>query len=193
MFRHMPRLLVGVGIFLMIGFVVERTAFAQQETPTETPTETPVESPTVTPVPPTNTPVPPPTNTPVPPTSTPVETGVETPTETPTPVPPTNTPVPPTATPTPETAGETPTPVPATPTPTNTPVPPTPTTPPAALPGDATGDGVVDDSDVIGLLDVALGIDTPTPEQLAALDLNGDGRITPQDAQDLYLRLHPRQ
>ena len=116
---------------------------------------------------------------------TPAETPVETPTATPVPPEPTNTPteppvVEPTAT---EIPAETPTETPvATPTPTVTPV------PVEEVPGDFSGDGVFDDEDVILILDFFLSEEEPTAEQLEAADADGNGVITPQDIQTLWLQ-----
>ncbi len=55
--------------------------------------------------------------------------------------------------------------------------PPTPG-PPAAVCGDANGDGKVAVADAILALQVAVGTRKATDAQLAALDLNGDGRVT---------------
>ncbi|MEW6233948.1 MAG: dockerin type I repeat-containing protein [Candidatus Omnitrophota bacterium] len=168
MSKRTPFLLLCLGTLFVLGLWLT-PAINAAESPTETPTETPVETPTETPVEtPTPTPVPTATFTPVP-----------TATFTPVPVVPTETPT--------ETPVETPTETPVeqpTPTPTQTPK-------PQAVPGDADGDGIVTDEDITSLLQVFLTVDAPTAEQLAILDMNKDGKITPQDAQDLYKKLHP--
>ncbi len=102
----------------------------------------------------------------------------ETPTETPT------------AAPTP---AETPTATPTLPEATNTPAPtstPEPTsTPTASQPGDFNGDAVIDNEDVEAILMFFLTNQEPTAELLEIADINGDGRITPQDAQDVFLMI----
>jgi len=176
--------------------VIPETPTPVPETPTpvpETPTATPVpesptptpESPTPTPESPTPTPVPP-TPTPVPPTPTP-ESPVptpETPTATPTPVPPTPTPESPTPTP------ESPTPTPETPTAT-----PTPTTPPEPTPvsGDLDGDDQLTEADADLLLELILygtvGGSEPTQDHINAADTDGNGVITAQDIQNIFLQI----
>lgn len=150
-----------------------------QETPTSTPVigETPTsipETPTAVPETPTSTPVivETPTSTPIgeTPTSTPII--VETPTSTPVVVPPTSTPVvvPPTSTPVVA-------PPTRTPTPTNTPVP---------LPDEEQNE--VDD--ILEFLQSGtINGQPPTTEDLQNLDFDGDGQVTSQDAQDLFLQL----
>ena len=91
---------------------------------------------------------------------------------------------------------ETPTAVPETPTETPTVVPETPTatptvTPQPAKPGDLNGDGVLSPADADLIIELILygtvNGQPATTEQRALADLTGDGEVTAQDAQNVFL------
>ena len=54
--------------------------------------------------------------------------------------------------------------------------------------GDVTGDGAVDERDVVAILEVAEGYRMATPDELKA-DPNGDGQLTVADAMAILSRL----
>jgi hypothetical protein len=56
--------------------------------------------------------------------------------------------------------------------------------------GDANGDGVLNDDDILDLIEIFVSGQDLTPEQLEIMDVNKDGEVTPQDAQDLWLQIH---
>ena len=62
---------------------------------------------------------------------------------------------------------------------------PTPTIQPVH--GDINGDGVLTTDDVTFLIEIYMSNPLLTQDEILRLDINGDGRITPQDAQDLWL------
>lgn len=181
-----------IAIFAMVGLCLVSSGWAQ-ETPTSTPTtqvQPPIETPTSTPIgeSPTSTPISgeTPTSTPIiveTPTSTPI--GGETPTSTPT-----TQVVPPT--PTNTVRVETPTSTPIVVPPTSTPVvvpptrTPTPTNTPVPLPEEE--QDKVDDI-LEFLSNGTINGQPPSEEDLQNLDFNGDGNVTSQDAQDLFLQL----
>ena len=51
-----------------------------------------------------------------------------------------------------------------------------------AVPGDMSGDGVVDIVDALSILRAAIGLITATPEQIAVCDMDGDNELTVADA-----------
>ena len=51
-----------------------------------------------------------------------------------------------------------------------------------AVPGDMSGDGVVDIVDALSILRAAMGLITATPEQIAVCDMDGDNELTVADA-----------
>ena len=61
------------------------------------------------------------------------------------------------------------------------------------VPGDIDRDGKLDSQDIQLLLNAFIDTQIFTEEELSRLDVNGDGTITPQDAQDLWLQIYQKK
>jgi len=55
--------------------------------------------------------------------------------------------------------------------------------------GDVNEDGKLDNTDIQEILNIYLRGDALPADKLKIADVNGDGKVTPQDAQDLYLQI----